>query len=184
MKPSLVIAGLGNPGASYAHTRHNLGFRSVELLAESFAGGAWKDLQKFSALGCEARVLTFPVLLLKPSTYVNRSGEALRKVTAFYKLHPQQILVIVDDVDLPLGAVRLRKRGGPGTHNGMKSVVDALGEDFPRVRIGLGSPPEGTDLAAWVLSVPPPEEAQVLEGALKTLPDIIRRFVLEGREAS
>ncbi len=179
MKPSLIIAGLGNPGASYERTRHNTGFQALDVLSETFGQGVWKEQQKFSSLVQEARVVTVPVLLVKPLLFMNRSGESLRKIIDFYKLNPaEQLLVLCDDVDLPLGTVRLRKNGGPGTHNGLRSIVEQFGEAFPRLRIGIGTNPEGSDLAAWVLSVPPAEEALLLKKSFGTLPDLVTDFIL------
>ncbi|MDO8648988.1 MAG: aminoacyl-tRNA hydrolase [Candidatus Peregrinibacteria bacterium] len=182
MKPSLIIVGLGNPGASYERTRHNAGFRALDALSNAFGVGEWQEKQKFLSTAQEGRIVTVPILLVKPQTYMNSSGEAVQKLIAFYKLDPAQLLVVSDDVDLPLGTIRLRKKGGPGTHNGLKSIVERLGEGFPRVRLGLGTAAAGSDLAAWVLSVPPPEEEKVLQSAIETLPELVKKFVLEGAE--
>lgn len=180
MKPSLVMFGLGNPGKQYEHTRHNAGFQALDILSQTFGVGEWKDAQKFASLSQEARIVTVPVLLIKPQTYMNRSGEAVRKIVDFYKLNPaQQIIVLSDEIDIPLGTVRLRLSGGPGTHNGLKSVVEQVGENFPRLRIGVGPKPETGDLAAWILSRFSKEEASALEEVLKTVPDLAKNFVLE-----
>lgn len=181
IKPSLVIAGLGNPGPSYAATRHNAGFVALDLLSAEFGQGEWKEDRKFLSLTQEARIGTLPVLLVKPLTYMNRSGEALRKIVDFYKLTPAtQLMVLCDDLDVNLGEVRLRMKGGPGTHNGLRSVMEYFGEDYIRLRIGVGPRPAGGDLAAWVLSVPPAEERTILEEAVKGIPARIREYVLEG----
>lgn len=181
MKPHLVIIGLGNPGREHERTRHNAGFRSVDLLSDLFGEGPWTESQKFLCRMQEARIITVPVLLVQPSTYMNRSGECIRKLTEFYKLNPrEQILVLCDDIDLPAGVIRLRMKGGPGTHNGLRSIVVVLGEEFPRLRIGIGgSQPEGEDLAAWVLSVPSEEEQKFIESAIATLPGKVKEFVME-----
>src|SRR4051812_25711065 len=121
MKPSLIIVGLGNHGASYEMTRHNAGFRVLDVLSESFGTDKWSLRQKFMAEVHEGRVVMAPVLLVKPQTFMNRSGESIRKILDFYKLDHRNILVLCDDIDLPLGDVRLRMKGGPGTHNGLKS---------------------------------------------------------------
>ena len=144
----------------------------MDVLSDAFGEGEWKDGQKFLSLTQEARIVTFPVLLLKPQTYMNRSGEALRKCVDFYKLNPaEQLIVLCDDIDIPLGELRLRRSGGPGTHNGLKSVHEQFGEDFVRIRIGVGPNPPGADLSQWVLSVPPEEERTVLAETLRKLPD-------------
>ena len=185
MKPSLLLVGLGNPGAQYEQTRHNAGFRALDVLSDDFGVGEWSEKQKYLSMVQEGHVVTAPVFLAKPQTYMNRSGEAVQKLVTFFKLDPsQQLLVLSDDVDLPLGEIRLRRKGGPGTHNGLKSIVHVIGEEFLRIRIGLGSPPAGVDLAAWVLSVFSEEEAKVIDDALKDLPRIVREFVLDASEDS
>lgn len=181
MKPAIAIIGLGNPGRTYERTRHNAGFRAVDALSSAFGEGEWQEKQKFLSVAQEARILTFPILLLKPQTFMNRSGEAVRKVLDFYSLDAsRQLLVICDDIDIARGTVRMRMSGGPGTHNGLKSVVQEIGEQFPRIRIGCGPQPTGVDLAAWVLSIPPTEERQAEESVLQTLPQKIAGYVLNG----
>ncbi len=181
MKPHLLIVGLGNPGKEYLKTRHNIGFQAVEVLSEQFGEGDWKDQQKFLCRMQEARIVTVPVLLVQPTTYVNRSGECIRKLIEFYKLNPrEQVLVLCDDIDLPLGEVRLRMKGGSGTHNGLRSIVVTLGEEFPRLRIGIGgTQPKGEELATWVLSTPPADEKKKIEEVLKMLPELVTKFVME-----
>lgn len=181
MKPTLVIVGLGNPGAAYAATRHNAGFRALDVLQEQFGeGGEWKTRPKLLITAAEAAIGEVQVLLAKPQTFMNRSGEAVSKIVQFFKLDPSyQLLVLSDDCDLPLGEVRLRRSGGPGTHNGLKSVVEQVGEGFPRLRIGLGSPSDGVDLAQWVLSVPVEADRRLLEETIRgEVPKRVREFVL------
>lgn len=180
VKPSLLIIGLGNPGASYEKTRHNAGFRALDSLAAKYEGGKWSLKQKFLAGVCEGRIGELPVLFVKPQTFMNRSGEAVKKLVDFYKVDPAfQVLILSDDCDLPLGEVRLRASGGPGTHNGLRSVVEEIGEGFPRIRIGLAAAPAGADLANWVLSVPPAEESRTLDQATwETVPQRVAEFVL------
>lgn len=177
MKPALIIVGLGNPGKSYEHTRHNTGFRAVDALAGVFGVGEWGYKQKFHADICEGRIVTIPVLLVKPRTFMNLSGESVRKIMDFYHMEHGAVLVIGDDIDLPLGEARYREKGGAGTHNGMKSVVDTIGEHFPRIRIGLGEAPKNVDLSAWVLSQCTLEEEQKLEEAFKKIPDMLKEYV-------
>ncbi len=180
MKPSLVIIGLGNPGKTYEKTRHNAGFQAIDCLSHEWSEGEWTEKQKFTSLTQDARMVTFPVLLVKPQTYMNRSGEAVKKIIDFYKLDPsQQILVVCDDIDLPLGTVRLRRKGGPGTHNGLRSIVTIIGEDFPRLRIGLGPAPKGDELATWVLNVPPADEQEKLKKVYEDIPEMVKKFVME-----
>lgn len=179
MKPVLAIFGLGNHGKSYDDTRHNAGCLALDALSEAFGEGEFSDKPKFLADVQEARVGVAPLLLLKPKTYMNLSGDSVRKVVDFYKLDPaSQVIVLSDDIDLPLGELRLRMKGGPGTHNGLKSIVDSFGEEFPRIRIGLGEPPQGADLANWVLSRMTKEEKEALQGSFAELPKMIEEFVL------
>lgn len=159
MKPSVLIVGLGNPGKSYAKTRHNLGWLALDRIAETLHAGDWKRSEKFDAELAEAEG---GIVLMKPHTYMNLSGEAVRKAIDFYKLPPERVLALCDDIDLPLGEVRYRLTGGPGTHNGLRSLVEHVGEGFARIRLGLGKENGPMDLAAWVLSVPSKEEQVVL----------------------
>lgn len=136
-KNMYIIAGLGNPGDKYAQTRHNMGFRAIDKLADDLSVDVTKA--KFKSLIGECRIGTQKVLLVKPQTYMNLSGDALREVTNFYKISAENVIVIYDDIDIPLGSIRIRKFGGPGTHNGMRSIVSQLGTtEFPRIRTGVG----------------------------------------------
>jgi PTH1 family peptidyl-tRNA hydrolase len=145
--PIRLIAGLGNPGLEHAATRHNIGFMVVDQLATQF-GSAWEKSAKWEALSAKCG----PVLLVKPLSFMNRSGYPLFAVAQFYKIEPQEMLVVLDDFSLSLGRLRLRARGGPGGHNGIESVIVQFGtEEIPRLRIGIGAAPrEGS--ADYVLS--------------------------------
>jgi PTH1 family peptidyl-tRNA hydrolase len=180
VKPSLLLVGLGNPGAQYADTRHNLGYQALDALSAAYGEGEWKEVSRFDAATQEARIVTVPVLLVKPLLYMNRSGEVIRKIVDFYKMDAkEQVLVLVDDLDIPAGELRLRKSGGPGTHNGMRSIVEQFGEDFPRLRIGIG--PKGMgDLGAWILSATSPAEREALAPAFSKIPEMVKGFVLNG----
>ena len=142
-----LIAGLGNPGSEYATTRHNIGFMVADQMVAQF-GSAWEKSAKWDALSAKCGA----VLLVKPLNFMNRSGHPLFAVAHFYKIEPQEILVVLDDFSLPLGRLRLRERGGPGGHNGLESVIAQFGtEEIPRLRIGIGAAPrEGS--ADYVLS--------------------------------
>ena len=179
MGPSALIVGLGNPGLEYSATRHNVGFLLLERLAAKhrlrFTGKRAKSLVARGTLNGH------DVALAKPQTYMNLSGEAVRELVRIYGLPPKALLVVYDDVDLPLGTIRLREGGGPGTHNGMRSIVDALGAtDFPRLRIGVGMPTNGQDLADYVLGLPTPEERTVLDEALGRSVEAVETFVRRG----
>lgn len=187
MKPSLVIIGLGNPGRAHLSTRHNAGRSAIDALAREFGTDSWRPKQKFLADICEARIVTVPVLLAKPTTYMNDSGSAVRKLVDFFKLDPaHQLLILCDDIDLDVGELRIRPSGGAGTHNGLKSITDRFGEMFPRLRIGVRGPdaPKGSfqqageDLAAYVLSRPGAEEKERLERAVAKIPEAVREFVI------
>ena len=132
-----LIAGLGNPGSEYAHTRHNIGFMVVDFLAHQ-AGLKWEKSSKWDA----AMAKFGDALLVKPASYMNRSGHPLQAIAQFYKFSPDQIFVVLDDFSLPLGRLRIRQSGGPGGHNGLESVIVQLGtEEIPRLRIGIGPAP-------------------------------------------
>ena len=136
-KPIRLIAGLGNPGSEYVATRHNIGFMVVDQFAAQF-GSAWQKSGKWEALSTKCGAL----LLLKPLSFMNHSGYPLFAVAQFYKIAPQEILVVLDDFALPLGRLRLRARGGPGGHNGLESIIVQFGtEEIPRLRIGIGAAP-------------------------------------------
>lgn len=165
MGPSTLIVGLGNPGLEYSATRHNLGFLCLDRLATKhrlrFTGKCGKSVLARGAISGH------DVALAKPQTYMNLSGESVRDLLRLYKMPTSALLVVFDEVDLPLGTIRLRERGGPGTHNGMRSIVDEIGTtNFPRLRIGVGMPTDGQNLADYVLGLPPPEERAVLDEAL------------------
>ena len=147
----LAIIGLGNPGEKYRHSRHNAGFDVMDILSAKLDTPIKK--LKFQATYGETVIGGQKVALIKPQTFMNLSGLTVSEAMAWYKLAPEEVLLIVDDIDLPLGQVRLRSKGGPGTHNGLRHIVQCIGTgDFPRVRIGMGAPPPAWDLADWVLS--------------------------------
>ena len=152
-KLSWIVAGLGNPGLEYEHTRHNAGFLAVEELAKQ-CGGVKLNQMKFQSNCCEAMLGEVRCLLMQPTTYMNLSGDAIAAAANFYKIPPERVLVLFDDISLPVGKLRIRKNGSAGGHNGLKSIISCLGSDqFPRVKIGVGAKPHPDyDLADWVLS--------------------------------
>ena len=162
----MMIVGLGNPGKSYENTRHNVGFRAVDLLAKELNADILK--LKHKALYGEAKAGDKRLLLVKPQTFMNLSGEAVAPLAKFYGLEPQNILVIFDDIALPLGKIRIRRSGSDGGHNGLKSLQLYLGQEYPRVKIGVGEKPHPEyDLAKWVLSKFTDSEEKTLQPALE-----------------
>ena len=173
-----VIAGLGNPGRQYEKTRHNMGF----LVADEFAAAHGIDVRriKHKALVGEGRVGGEKVLVVKPQTYMNLSGESLREVMAYYDVPMENLIVIYDDMDLETGALRIRKKGSSGSHNGMKSVIYQLQDDaFPRIRIGIGSPP-AEDWKDYVTGQVTGKEAPVLAKAVKEAAAALECIITDG----
>lgn len=161
-----LLVGLGNPGREYERTRHNVGFRAAELLAQQ--AGAKIDRARFRGLTASCALAGQKLLLLKPETFMNNSGEAVQLAAMFYRIPIDHILVFSDDISLPVGKIRVRAEGSAGGHNGLKSIIAHLGsQDFPRIRIGVGAKPHPDyDLADWVLSSFSPEEEKALAPAL------------------
>jgi len=143
-----IIAGLGNPGKEYASSRHNAGYMAVEYLAGKL--NTKLNKLKFNSVYGDTSINGEKVMLVKPVTYMNKSGIAIAEIVKFYKISTSNLIVIYDDIDIPLGALRIRPSGSAGTHNGMKSIVDSIGSEFPRIRIGIGRNEE-MDLADFVL---------------------------------
>lgn len=172
-----IIVGLGNPGEKYRLTRHNAGFLTLDYLAQKY--NAKIDRLRFQALTGECRIGTHRVLLLKPQTFMNASGQAVREAASFYKIAPENILVISDEISLSVGRMRLRKNGSAGGHNGLKSIIEQLGsEAFPRLRMGVGQKPHPDyDLADWVLSEFRKEEQKDLFSAFSAACDGIERLL-------
>lgn len=165
--PEFMIVGLGNPDKKYAFTRHNAGFLCVDMLAEKH-GFTVKKLKFRSLLG-DAVLGGHRCLILKPQTYMNLSGEAVREAAAFYKIPPERILVLFDDISLDVGKLRIRRKGTDGGHNGIKNIIYHLASDrFPRIKIGVGKKPHPDyDLADWVLSEFKKDEEAPLKSALE-----------------
>ena len=157
-----LIVGLGNPGKEYAFTRHNAGFLTLDYLSDILKVSI--NRSKFKALVAEGVIGDKRVLLMQPQTFMNNSGEAVIEAVNFYKIKPENVIVIFDDISLPVGKMRIRKNGSAGGHNGIKSIIAHLGtQDFPRIKIGVGEKPhKEMDLADWVLSKFPQDEQKVL----------------------
>lgn len=168
---SWLIVGLGNPGKDYERTRHNVGFRAIDLLAQRL--GCKIDRLKFQGLYCQTTYGGKKLFLLKPQTYMNLSGRSVLQLSAYFNIPPQRIIVIFDDISLPPGRLRIRADGSAGGHNGIKSVIAEVGsQDFPRVKVGVGAKPHPEqDLADWVLSGFSAGEEKDLSSALERAAD-------------
>ncbi|MDD5898667.1 MAG: aminoacyl-tRNA hydrolase [Clostridia bacterium] len=178
-----LIVGLGNPGSKYAHTRHNVGFDVLEALSRKL--GVSISRQRDNALVGECFVGGQKVILALPQTYMNLSGEAVAPLAAYYRIPPENLLVVYDDIDLPQGHIRIRKNGSAGTHNGMRSIVGTLGrEDFPRLRVGVGQKREGYELADWVLGHYIGPEQEVADRAFAQAADAIVDYLENGIESA
>ncbi|MCI7126198.1 MAG: aminoacyl-tRNA hydrolase [Agathobaculum sp.] len=175
-----LVVGLGNPGAKYDNTRHNAGFRVLELYCAR--SGQRIDRMKFKALVGEGTLGGKRVLFVKPQTFMNLSGESVRDAAAFYKIDPAHIIVLSDDISLAVGTLRVRPKGSAGGQNGLKNIIYHLGsEDFPRVKIGVGDKPHpGYDLADWVLSRFTPDEQQAIDKACADALDAAACIIAEG----
>ncbi len=180
-----VVVGLGNPGAAYAETRHNVGFQSLDLLARRL-GVPWADDRgRTQSLVAAASVDDVPLLLVKPQTFMNESGQAIVGLLDALDVQPSQILVVYDDMDLPLGSLRMRERGSPGTHNGMRSVVRMAGtNDIPRLRIGISQAGGNRDARDYVLSEFSDDERAAADEALARAADAALTWVREGAHAA
>lgn len=174
-----VIIGLGNPGKEYENTRHNMGFKAIDALAAD-AGIEVKKSRFHSLLG-QGRISGEKVLLVKPQTYMNRSGIAARECAMYFDVPRENVIVIYDDIDIPLSAIRIRKSGGAGTHNGMKSVVQELGiTDFPRIRIGVGAASDDEDLVNRVIGKVPKDEQLLLDKAAEAAAAAVKDIIAVG----
>lgn len=178
-----LVVGLGNPGEHYRRTRHNAGFMVVDALAAR--AGAGKGRQEADAWVAEARLAGADALLVKPLTFMNRSGVAVSGLSARYSAAPADLVVVVDDLALELGSLRVRERGSHGGHNGLRSLIDVLGtEDFPRVRVGIrnNSPPE--DAAGYVLSEFPAEDVLIVQELIGRAAEAVECLIREGAQAA
>lgn len=169
-----LIVGLGNPGAQYEQTRHNAGFWFVEAIARRH-GGSFKSENKFLGEACKVLVEGKELWLLKPMTFMNKSGQAIAALARFYKIDPENILVAHDELDLPPGAVRLKQGGGHGGHNGLRDTITQLGgsRDFQRLRIGIGHPGHSSQVTGYVLGKAPADEQRLMEQAIDDALDIL-----------
>ncbi|WP_353094430.1 aminoacyl-tRNA hydrolase [Tissierella praeacuta] len=174
-----VVVGLGNPGKEYTNTRHNIGFDTIDLLANR--NNIKINKIKFKSVYGEGIIGNEKVLLVKPQTYMNNSGITVRDIYNFYKVPIENIIIIVDDIDIDFAAVRIKRKGSAGSHNGLKSIIYLLQQDnFPRVKIGIGKKHENQDLANFVLSRFSKEEREIIEGSLLTGAESVEAIIKYG----
>ena len=177
------IVGLGNPGLKYENTRHNAGFITIDYLARKYDIDVRKI--KFKSLIGQGVISGQKIMLVKPQTYMNNSGEALREIFNYFDFDHDKLIVIYDDIDIDFGSIRIRKKGSAGTHNGMKSIIYNLKfDDFPRIKVSVGKKPEYMDLANFVLSGFSKQEAKIIEDEVILAGDAIKMIIEEGIEKS
>ncbi len=169
-----LIAGLGNPGSQYTATRHNVGFWLLDELARS-KGVSFKHESKFHGEVAKINLEGQDVWLIKPLTYMNKSGQAVGSLARFYKIPPESVLVVHDELDIPTGTIRLKKGGGHGGHNGLRDIIAQLGKEFMRVRLGIDHPGHSSEVSNYVLSKPKSDDARLVEYAID---EVIRQLHL------
>lgn len=176
-KIPFLVVGLGNPGKQYDNTRHNIGFDAIDLLAKE--ENVQINKSKFNSLYAQINFADQKLVLLKPQTYMNLSGRAVEAVTQFYKIPPENVIVLFDDISLPPGKVRVRQKGSHGGHNGIRDIIDWLQTDqFMRIKIGVGEKPNPNyDLADWVLSRFTSAERKEVDNAIALCPNIVKLLV-------
>lgn len=177
-----LVVFLGNPGLKYEGTRHNAGFMTADALAA--AKGVKINRSRFKALTATVDMGGESVMLMKPQTYMNLSGEAVIQAVRFYKIKPENVIVVSDEMSLPIGKLRIRTKGSAGGHNGLKNIIAHLGTDaFPRIRLGVGAPPHPDyDVADWVLSAFRDRDAEEMADAAKRAAEAVECYVLHGPE--
>jgi PTH1 family peptidyl-tRNA hydrolase len=176
-----IIVGLGNPGPEHLVTRHNAGFWFVDLLARRH-GGEFRDYRKFSGETAKINIEGQEIVLLKPTTYMNRSGLSIRQLSDFYKFSPDAILIAHDELDLPVGSVRLKQGGGHGGHNGLRDAIAHIGETFWRLRLGIGHPGNKAEVIDYVLTRAPRAEEDLIMDAVGTAVDCVPLLLEQGAE--
>ena len=183
-KYMFLIVGLGNPGKQYEHTRHNIGFDVMDALAEKYNISISE--KKHKALCGKGVINGVKVVLAKPQTYMNLSGESVAELVNYYKMDPEEeMIVIYDDISLAPGNLRIRKKGSAGGHNGIKNIIAMTGtQNFLRIKVGVGEKPKGWDLADYVLGHFPAEERKVMDEAAKTAAEAIRMIITENADAA
>jgi PTH1 family peptidyl-tRNA hydrolase len=179
--PLRIVVGLGNPGPEHQLTRHNAGFWFVDRLARTF-GGEFRDYRKYSGETARIAIHGREIILLKPTTYMNRSGLSIRQLSEFFKVAPADILVAHDELDLPVGSVRLKFAGGHGGHNGLRDTIAHIGESFWRLRLGIGHPGNKADVIDYVLTRAPRNEEDLIIDAANSAIDVMPLLLDQGAE--
>lgn len=180
----VIIAGLGNPTKEYEHTRHNVGFDTIDCIADQY--GISINEKKHRALVGKGMIEGQKVILLKPQTFMNLSGESIRAAVDFYKVdEKEELIVIYDDISLPPGQLRIRKKGSAGGHNGIKNIIAYLGHDtFMRIKVGVGEKPAGYDLADYVLGHFSKEDRAIMDDAFKEAAEAVKMMITDGPDAA
>lgn len=180
----VIIAGLGNPTKEYEHTRHNVGFDTIDCIADQY--GISINEKKHRALVGKGMIEGQKVILLKPQTFMNLSGESIRAAVDFYKVdEKEELIVIYDDISLPPGQLRIRKKGSAGGHNGIKNIIAHLGHDtFMRIKVGVGEKPDGYDLADYVLGHFSKEDRAIMDDAFKEAAEAVKMMITDGPDAA
>ncbi len=174
-----LIIGLGNPEEKYAKTRHNMGFDTINKIAKKYK--IEMNRTKFKSMYGIGNIENNKVILVKPQTYMNLSGEAVREFVNFYKPEKERLIIIYDDMDIKKGIIKIRKKGGPGNHNGMKSIIQELGNiDFPRIRIGIGTPEYKNDIINYVIGNIPEEEYAILQTGVEKAELAVEEIIKNG----
>jgi PTH1 family peptidyl-tRNA hydrolase len=179
--PLRIVVGLGNPSPEHQVTRHNAGFWFVDTLARRY-GGEFRDYRKYSGETARINIGECELILLKPTTYMNRSGLSIRQLSEFYKIPADEILVAHDELDLPAGAVRLKYSGGHGGHNGLRDTIAHIGEGFWRLRLGIGHPSTKSDVIDYVLTRAPRAEEELILDAVNAAADCMPMLLEQGAE--
>ena len=178
-----VIVGIGNPGKKYENTRHNIGFISIDYMSSLFNIKVNKI--KHKALVGEGNIEGERVMLVKPQTFVNLSGESVREITEYYKVPPENVIIIYDDISLEPGSIRIRKKGSDGGHNGIKSIIYQLQSDkFLRIKLGVGAKPPGYDLADWVLAKFTDADIKIMAKSVETVASVVPEIIKNGAETA
>ncbi len=178
-----IIVGLGNPTDKYQATRHNIGWDAITRISDDY--GISLDIKKHKAICGKGSIAGEKVVLAQPITYMNLSGESVRELMDFYKVSPEEVIVIYDDISLEVGQLRLRAKGSAGGHNGIKSIISHMGTDeFPRIKVGVGDKPKGWDLADYVLSRFQAEEQVTMRDALKDTSEAVKTILTNGMDVA